>query len=395
MLVPALDLGAQPAGGRFPHPDDLPQPRLPLRLGVCGACGLAQLVDPSPHEPEELDSPSPLSSTTMSAHAREFVEDLIDRGLATGSSRILSIASHGGHLAPFMAERGLRPTILEPNAARAARLEGTGMPVIASDPDGHDSLGLAPASMDVVVDSYLLAHLERPRVVVRRLVELLAPGGVLVLEFDHLLATIEGAQWDAVNHGHPLYLTLRWITDELERAGLRVTDAVPQRVYGGALRVFATAVAPARTGVQAILAREAAARIDRAEGMEPLREAVERARRDVVAHLERARAAGRLVVGYGAPERAVVFLNALGITSDLLPFVVDRAPVKQGRLIPGVRIPIRSPDVLERERPDEVLILTWNLATEVVAAQAPLLGSETRFLVAIPRLVDVGAPDPG
>ena len=249
--------------------------------------------------------------------------------------------------------------------------------------------------MDVVVDSYLLAHLERPRVVVRRLVELLAPGGVLVLEFDHLLATIEGAQWDAVSHGHPLYLTLRWITDELERAGLRVTDAVPQPVYGGALRVFATAVAPAGTGVQAILAREAAARIDRAEGMEPLREAVERARRDVVAHLRRARAAGRLVVGYGAPERAVVFLNALGITSDLLPYVVDRAPVKQGRLIPGVRIPIRSPDVLERERPDEVLILTWNLATEVVAAQAPLLGSETRFLVAIPRLVDVGAPDPG
>ena len=249
--------------------------------------------------------------------------------------------------------------------------------------------------MDVVVDSYLLAHLERPRVVVRRLVELLAPGGVLVLEFDHLLATIEGAQWDAVSHGHPIYLTLRWITDELERAGLRVFDAVPQPVYGGALRVFASAGGLAGAAVQAMLARENAAQIDQPEGMLPLREAIERARGDVVTRLRTARATGRLVLGYGAAERAVVFLNALAIGPDLLPYVADRAAVKHGRLIPGVRIPIRSPYVLERDRPDEVLILTWNLAAEVVAALAPNLGSGTRFLVAIPRLVDVGAPDPG
>jgi hypothetical protein len=249
--------------------------------------------------------------------------------------------------------------------------------------------------MDVVVDSYLLAHLERPRVALRRLVEVLAPGGVLVLEFDHLLATVEGAQWDAVSHGHPLYLALRWISDELEGAGLRVIDAVPQPVYGGALRVFAKAEGPAGAGVQAILAREAAARIDQPEGMVPLREAIELSRGDVVTRLRTSRARGRLVVGYGAPERAVIFLNSLGIGTDLLPYVVDRAAVKHGRLIPGVRIPIRSPDVLERDRPDEVLILTWNLATEVVAALAPKLGTGTRFLVAIPRLVDVGAPDPG
>lgn len=388
-LVLAVDLGEQPSEGRFVRADDPPDPRLPLRLGACSSCGLAQLVDPSPPEADEPGAPSPLSSETMSRHARAFVDDLAERGLATDTARILTLASHGGHLAPFLAERGLAPTVLEAVHTRAANLTASGMRVVAAQLDGNAEPGLAPASMDLVVDSYLLAHLPRPRVALRRLVDALAPGGVLVLEFDHLLATVEGGQWDAVRHGHQSYLALGWIADELGRAGVAVIDAVPQPVYGGALRVFATVGGTTGSRVSEIRARERAAGIDRAEGLDPLREAIERARREVVGHLTGAQAGGRLVAGYGAPARAITFLNAVGVGPGLLPYVVDRSPAKQDRMIPGVRIPIRSPEALAHDSPDEILILTWDLADEVVRSIRPLVGDGTRFLVAVPALEEV------
>ena len=211
------------------------------------------------------------------------------------------------------------------------------------------------------MDSYLLAHLARPRLAIERLVDALAPGGVIVLEFDHLLSTVEGSQWDAIGHGHPVYLSLSWIVDELGRAGLVVFDAVPQPVYGGGLRVFATAGGTMAPRAAGIVARERAAALDQAVGLDPLRQALERARHEVVAHLAGARAGGRLVVGYGAPGRAITFLNALDVGPELLSYVVDRAPAKQGRMIPGARIPIRGLDALDQDSPDEVLILTWNL----------------------------------
>ena len=394
-LMAALDLGSQPAGGRFTLQGGEPGDRLPLRLGVCGACGLAQLLDHSPPEVDEPGAPSPLSSLTMSRHASAFVDDLVERGLATDATRILSLASHGGHLASLLAERGPSPTILEATPHLANQLAANGMRVVTGALDSDIGPELAPGSMDLIVDSYLLAHLARPRLAIERLVDALAPGGVIVLEFDHLLSTVEGSQWDAIGHGHPVYLSLSWIVDELGRAGLVVFDAVPQPVYGGGLRVFATAGGTMAPRAAGIVARERAAALDQAVGLDPLRQALERARHEVVAHLAGARAGGRLVVGYGAPGRAITFLNAVGVGPELLSYVVDRSPAKQGRMIPGARIPIRGLDALDQDSPDEVLILTWNLAAEVVGSIAPTVGTKTRFLVAIPRLVDVGATDPG
>jgi hypothetical protein len=181
----------------------------------------------------------------------------------------------------------------------------------------------------------------------------------------------------------------------LAGVGLAILDAVPQRVYGGALRVFARANASTCTTALEVIAREGVARIDRPQGLEPLGAAVERARVEVVRHLAAARAAGRRVIGYGAPARSITFLNALGIGPNLLPFVVDRAPAKQGRSLPGVRIPIRSPDALTDEVPDEVLILTWDLVAEVRAKLATLVPAATRFLIAVPGITDVTADDCG
>ncbi len=389
-MEPVVDLGSQPVGGRFPHAGDPPDELLPLRLGVCVSCGLAQLADRSPAQVDDQDARSPLTSTTMAAHARGFVDDLVERGLATPSARILSLASHGGHLVPFLRERGSSSTVFEGPGPRADRLAAEGQPVLighidGSGPETEPGIG----GFDLVIDSYLLAHLESPRAALARVSALLTPGGTLVLEFDDLLATVEGRQWDAIGHGHPVYLSLGWVKRELELLGTTIVEAIPQPVYGGALRVFAQVGGESRPSVDAQLASEASVGIGAPAGLAKLAGALDRARREVVPHLQAARAAGRRVVGYGAPDRAITFLNALETGPDLLPFVVDRAASKQGRTVPGVRVPIAAPEVLASDPPDEVLILTWNLVDEVRLALAPLTAVGTRLLVAVPSLADV------
>ena len=330
----------------------------------------------------------------MSRHASAFVDDLVERGLATDATAILSLASHGGHLASLLAERGPSPTILEATPHLANQLAANGMRVVTGALDSDIGPELAPGSMDLIVDSYLLAHLARPRLAIERLVDALAPGGVIVLEFDHLLSTVEGSQ------GTPSVTATRCTC---RSAGLSTSwvvlaswSSTPSRSPSTAAG-YGSSPRPAerwRHG-QPGVARERAAALDQAVGLDPLRQALERARHEVVAHLAGARAGGRLVVGYGAPGRAITFLNAVGVGPELLSYVVDRSPAKQGRMIPGARIPIRGLDALDQDSPDEVLILTWNFAAEVVGSIAPTVGTKTRFLVAIPRLVDVGATDPG
>jgi SAM-dependent methyltransferase len=350
---------------------------------------LAQLADVTIAETDEPDTSSPLSSDTMSAHAQAFVVDLVGRGLAGPDSRVLSLASHGGHLTAFLAERGIGSIVVESLAGRAQRLSTARHGVVLATPDQADfAARVEPGRFDLVLDNYLLAHLEQPGVALANMVALLAPGGTLVLEFDHLLATVQGGQWDAIRHGHHTYLALGWVAHQLKECGLTVVDATPQPVYGGALRVFARATGPQSAEVAAILAAETQAAIDRPDGLLPVRDAVERARIEVRAHLEQARDSGQRVLGYGAPARSVTFLNALDIGPDLLPFVVDRSTVKQGRVIPGTRIPIRSPAVLADGPPDELLILTWDLAAEVLGALRPVL-PRTRFIVAVPRLAEI------
>ncbi len=395
-VVPVVDLGPQPAAGTFPLIGDPPGERLPLRLGVCRSCGLSQLADQSPPERDDPDGPSLFSSSTMVAHARGLAADLVGRGILGGGVRVLTVASHGAHPIQFLRELGLGATILEGSDVRAGRLRAVGEDVLYLQLDGPEAIA-SPfvGSFDLIVDLYFVGHLERPRLALQRLASLLGPGGTLVLEYTDFAASIRAGQWDTVGHGHLVYLTLEWLVRELEALGLGVVDVAPQPVFGGAMRVIARAGGQPGSSVGAVLELERSAGIGGPDGLVPLAAAVARARREVVPYLREAAAAGKRIVGYGAPGRAITFLNSLEIGPQLLPFVVDRAISKQGRTIPGVGIPILAPEVLAVERPDEVLILTWNLQAEVRAFLAPHVARGMRLLVAVPRLADVTAADPG
>lgn len=389
-VIEVLDLGRQPVADRFPLPSEGPNVSLhPLRLVRCGTCALVQLPGDGPDEGDDPAGPAPTSSSTMDLHARAFAAELVAGGRGR-PRRILEMASHGGHLSPFFREIGIVSTVLEESDVRARGLRRAGGHAVVGGIETIDASSLG--SFDLVVDNYLLAHLKRPAAALANMASLVSPGGRLVIEFDHLLPTILGRQFDAVRHGHRSYLTLGWIERILGPNGMRVVRAQPQPVYGGALRVTAERGSPLGSDdVESVLDAERAAELDRAGAYTQFGIDVQRSMVVVREHLQSARDAGRAVVGYGAPARAVTFLNAFGIGPDLLPFTVDRAVVKQGREVPGTGIPIHSPKHLATATGADVLILPWDLAAEIRTSLPRIEATGGRFIVAVPRLALVTA----
>ena len=392
--VVVLDLGTQPRADSFPETAEVAaDARWPLVIGRCPSCGLFQLLGDSPPEEDLVGAAAWTSSATMAAHVEGLIDEVVAAGLLGPDTRVVDLASHGGHTAPMLRARGIDATVYEAVPWRAAALRADGHRVIEADPE--DVAAPAEGSRaDLVIDVYRLAHLADLDAGVRAIAGLLAPGGAAVIEFDHALSTIGDPQFDAVRHGHFSYLTLSALEPLLARHGLAVTHAVSQPVYGGALRIRLRPTAGAApTAIDAsvadVRAAERAAGLDDPAFLAGLAGRVAERCAALREHLAEAAGEGRRVVGYGAPTRAVTLLNAAGITARDLPYTVDRSSAKHGRYLPGTGIPIRDPRALVDDPPDELLILTWDLADEVVAQLGELAG-RTRFVVPLPALADIG-----
>ncbi|MGI8882338.1 MAG: methyltransferase C-terminal domain-containing protein [Jatrophihabitans sp.] len=280
-------------------------------------------------------------------------------GLLPGATVAEVASHHGGSWLPALVAAGLRPVA----------------------PTGD-------AKADLVVDVHGLAHDSDTNAALAAHARRLLPNGRLVLEFHHLLALVAGGQFDTVRHGHPVYLSLLALGPALARHGLAVTSAVQSAGYGGSLRVTARFDGPsaiADHSVERVLQAERAAGLDKPEALKTLQQQARRTGRALREHLVHARRAGRVVLGYGAPSKASVLLCSSGIGADLLPFTADISPAKHGRRLPGCGVPIRSPEELLAARPEEVLILTWDIAAEVAEQLAVVSSWGGRFVVPVPE----------
>ena len=390
-----IDLGFAPPSNAYLSEEALARPEVhyPLRVKVCDQCWLVQTEDYA--QADELFSAEyayfSSTSTSWLAHALRYAEMITDRLGLGADSFVIEVACNDGYLLKnFVAEK--IPCLgIEPTASTAQAAEALGIPVMREffgETFGRQ-LAKDGQQADLIVGNNVYAHVPDINDFTRGLAVALKPDGTITLEFPHLLPLIEHTQFDTIYHEHFSYLSLTAVTSIFSAAGLRVYDVEALPTHGGSLRIYgchtaATAVAADR--VHSLLQREERFGLTRLDTYTAFQARADRVKNELIAFLLEQKETGRSVAAYGAAAKGNTLLNYAGVRSDLLPYVCDAAPSKQGKFMPGSHIPIRSPEALRKSPPDWLVILPWNIADEVCTQLADLAEAGTQFVTAVPEL---------
>jgi 2-polyprenyl-3-methyl-5-hydroxy-6-metoxy-1,4-benzoquinol methylase len=390
---PVVDLGLSPLSDVFPAPADVPRERVfPLQVHLCASCGLAQLREFA--NPDELFTEYAYFSSFSQSwvdHARSYAETMIEQLSLGPDSLVVEVASNDGYLLQHFRDRGIEVLGIEPAANVAAVAVEHGIPTLVRffGVEVADELVADGRRADLIAANNVLAQVPDLHDFVGGLAALLAPDGLLTIEFPHVLRLLERNQFDTIYHEHFSYFAVAPVAELMGRHGLAIVDVEELPTHGGSLRVHVRhtrqGVAPSG-GVAALLAAEGDGRVFDRERWLAFADGVDALRRETLAFLETARREGRSVAGYGAPGKATTFLNYCGIGPELLPYTVDRNPYKHGRLMPGTHNPIFPVERLAETRPDYLWILPWNLRDEIAAQLDYARAWGAKFVVAVPRL---------
>lgn len=392
-LVPILSLGETPLANSLRTAEQLaePEPRFPLELVRCPACTLVQITETVP--PEQLFSNYVYFSSYsegMVNHARELAERLIaQRGLGDGDL-VVEIASNDGYLLQFYAQAGVPVLGIEPaaNVAEVARTRNIPTRTEFFGEACAERLAAEGVRASVIHANNVLAHVADLNGFVRGLRRLVADGGVVCIEVPHVADFLDKTEFDTVYHEHLCYFSLTSLVALFGRHDLCIVDVEKLALHGGSLLVSAVPAAAARTEATAVaemLAAEAAMGMKDAALYDGFAARVVQLRTSLRELLGGLRAQGQRIAAYGAAAKGATLLNYCGIGPELIDFVVDRSPHKQGKYLPGVALPIRPPDELEQAMPDFTLLLSWNFADEIMRQQAGYRARGGRFIVPVPE----------
>jgi SAM-dependent methyltransferase len=369
-----------------------PEKSFPLRVLVCERCWLAQTEDFA-HKPFDADYSyfSGFSSTWL-AHSKAYVDAMVRRFGLGPHSHVVEVAANDGYLLQYVKARGIPCTGIEPTASTAAAARAKGIPIV-EDFFGERlarELRARGKTADLMVANNVLAHVPDINDFVRGFAELLAERGVATFEFPHLVRLIDENQFDTIYFEHYSYLTLTSAQRILEANGLSVFDVEELPTHGGSLRVYAQRTDagqhPRASAVDALQRREAAAGVATSSYYAGFQAKADKVKNDLLRFLQDARARGARVAAYGAAAKGNTLLNYAAVRPDLVAFVADRNPAKQGKFMPGSRIPIVAEDRLEREKPEYVIILPWNIKTEIAEQLRYVKDWGAKLVVAVPHL---------
>lgn len=390
-----LDLGFAPPSNSYLTETQLRQSEkaYPLKLLVCHECWLVQTQDNESGEALfHHDYPYFSSvSRTLVEHSRRYCEMISKRLGLTEHSLVIEVASNDGYLLRNFVESGVPCLGIEPTAGTAAEAAKLGIPQVPEffGEETGRRLAAEGKTADLVIGNNVYAHVPDINDFTRGFKQVLKPDGTVTLEFPHLLSLMSYNQFDTVYHEHYSYLSLSTVSWIFAAAGLRVYDVEEIPTHGGSLRVYGChydSMLPSSERVAATMAREKDAGLSEIATYLAFQPRVERIKDDFVAFLIDQKRAGKLVAGYGAAAKASTLLNYAGVKRDLLAFVSDAAPSKQGKFIPGCHIPVLGPDVLTQQEPDWVVIFPWNIASEIMAGLSNVGHWGGRFVIAIPEL---------
>jgi C-methyltransferase C-terminal domain/Putative zinc binding domain/Methyltransferase domain len=371
-LASVVDLGATPPCELFLSAEQVDEPEMtyPLHLRLCTDCLLAQL--PPLITPEETFTEYAYFSSYSDSwvrHAKDFVDAQVAR---IDPKFVVEVASNDGYLLQHVVERGIRCLGIEPSVNVGAAARDKGVPTVTEFLSPHTGQAVrdehGPA--DLVVANNVYAHIPDVVGFTRGLRALVADDGWVSIEVQHLLTLIELNQYDTIYHEHFQYYTVASAQKALASGGLSLVDVELVPTHGGSIRLLAQPTENAGEPTQRVtdvLAREKAAGLHELAGYTEFARRVAGVRRDLLRFLVEAASNGQTVVGYGAPGKGNTLLNHCGIRPDLLAYTVDRNPYKHGRYTPGTRIPILPPEQIAVDKPDYVLVLPWNLRTELTA----------------------------
>jgi SAM-dependent methyltransferase len=391
-----IDLGSAPPSNAYLTKLTLRQPEkwFPLKVLVCESCWLVQAEAYSRAAELFNDEYAYFSSFSAIwlAHAAQYLQTVVQRFGLNSGSHVLEVASNDGYLLQYVKQRGIPCLGIEPTAgtAAAARLKGIETLEEFFGVDLAQRLVGQGRQADLMVANNVLAHVLDINDFVKGFAILLKPEGVATFEFPHLMRLIEQKQFDTIYHEHFSYLSFRTVNQIFRANGLSVFDVEELDTHGGSLRVFAQRT---DTGTQSVgekvtdlLDREAVAGMNRAAYYRGFQEQANKVKNDFLTFLLEAGRQGKTVAAYGAAAKGNTLLNYAGVRPDLLPYVVDKNPNKQGKYLPGSRIPIVSEAHLREQRPDYVVILPWNLKAEIMEQLSYIHDWGGRFVTAVPEL---------
>ena len=389
-----VDLGMSPLCQTHIEPRNLNsmEPFYPLHSYVCEKCFLVQLPEhvAPPAIFEEYTYFSSYSDTWL-AHAKNYVELISKRFGLNKQSLVAELASNDGYLLQYFVEKGIPVLGIEPakNVAQVAIKKGIDTIMEFFGRESARNVAREKGMADLILGNNVLAHVPDINDFVGGMKILLKPGGIITMEFPHLIRLIEQNQFDTIYHEHFSYLSFTTVEKIFAAQGLTLFDVDELPTHGGSLRIYGRHTEdtrkPVTINVTSLEQRENEWGISTLAPYRAFGEKVKATKRKILQFLIEAKETGKTLAGYGAPGKGNTLLNYCGIGTDFLEFTVDRNPYKQGKYTPGTRIPICSPERIGEFKPDYLFILPWNLKDEIIRQNAFIREWGGKFVVPIPE----------
>jgi 2-polyprenyl-3-methyl-5-hydroxy-6-metoxy-1,4-benzoquinol methylase len=389
------DLGLSPLANSYLSDEQLSHGEMfyPLHAFVCGHCFLVQL--------QQFESPGHIFSDyayfssysdSWLDHARAYTEQMVARFKLDSASSIIELASNDGYLLQYFTEKGIPVLGIEPAANVALVAQERGIPTLVRFFGTETAAALVEehGRADLLLGNNVLAHVPDLNDFVRGMKMALKPHGLITMEFPHLLRLMEENQFDTIYHEHFSYFSFMTVARVFASHGLRLFDVQQLPTHGGSLRIFAThsenTTHHTRPEVTALIEEERGAGLETMAVYANFSERVAATKRGLLKFLFEAKEQGKTIVSYGAPAKGNTLLNYCGVGRDIIEYTVDRSPHKQGKFLPGSRVPIFHPDKIRETKPDYVLILPWNLEKEIASQMAYIEDWGAHFVVPIPEV---------
>ncbi|MEX5720037.1 methyltransferase domain-containing protein [Geodermatophilus maliterrae] len=394
----AVDLGRQPMANGFLRPDQRDTEHFfDLAIGMCERCTTVQLMEEVPQE-MRYHSAYRYQASGSVGHRRHFAaiaRHFLDQELLGPDPLIVEIGCNDGVMLETIARAGVRHLGVEPsgNVAAVARSKGVRVREDFFDEATGRDIRRTDGPADVVFGANTICHIAHVHSLFAGIDELLSDRGVFVFEEPYLGTIIGRTAFDQIYDEHVFYFTVRAMHAIARQFGFEVVDAEHIAMHGGSIRY--TLARPGRRPVAArvgeLLAQERAAGLAERATLQRFDATISGLRVELVELLRSLRSAGRRVVGYGAPGKSTTVTNFCGIGPDLIPYIVDSTPEKQGHLLPGTHIPVLAPEAFSEDPPDHAVLFSWNHAAEITAKESAFAAAGGRWITYVPRVAVTSA----